>query len=188
MHSVILRFPEHLRLSPEKFFLFRQANPALKMEQTATGEIRVEKLDGRLNLLLPQMGEAWSEKNGFGPCFDSSTGFRLPNGATRSPDAAWVVRERWEALTEAQQVKFPPLCPDFVIELKSDSDGLKPAQEKMQEWLENGCRLAWLLDPAEAKAYLYRPGKGVAEYDGFAHRLSGEDVLPAFELDLGLLR
>jgi Uma2 family endonuclease len=91
-------------------------------------------------------------------------------------------------LSKSQQEKFPPLCPDFVVELKSDSDPLKAAQEKMGEWLENGCHLGWLLDPQEQKAYVYRPGVAVAEWEGFTQRLSGEDVLPGFSLDLALLK
>jgi Uma2 family endonuclease len=120
--------------------------------------------------------------------FDSSTGFRLPNGAIRSPDAAWMAKERWDALSEAQQEKFPPRCPDFVVELKSDSDPQKAAREKMGEWLENGCRLGWLIDPQGQKAYVYRPGQPVAEWEGFTQRLSGEDVLPGFQPDLAMLR
>ena len=188
MDSAILHFPQHLQFSEEKFFLLRQANPVLKMELTMAGDVWVARPQRRRTDLVMEQLKAYVERGGSALVFDSSTGFRLPNGAIRSPDAAWITKERWEALSEAQQEKFPPLCPDFVVELKSESDPLKAAQEKMGEWLENGCRLGWLLDPQGQKAYVYRPGMAVAEREGFTHQLSGEDVLPGFSLDLALLR
>jgi len=192
MEPIALHFPQTLQFDDDEFFDFCQANPELKFERTQDGEILVMALTGgrtgiKNSQIIIELG-IWDRQTKLGVIFDSSTGFRLPSGAIRSPDAAWVSKERWEALTAVQQEKFPPLCPDFVIELKSDSDGLKAAQEKMEEWLENGCRLAWLLDPAEAKAYVYQPGEAVVEQKGFAGRLSGDDVLPGFELNLALLR
>ena len=158
------------------------------MELSVSGDVWVARPQRRLTDLLLGQLQAYLKSTGPALVFGSSTGFRLPSGAVRSPDAAWVVKERWEALSESEQEKFPPLCPDFVVELKSESDPLRAVQEKMGEWLENGCRLAWLLDPQGQKAYGYRPGRPAAEWEGFTQRLSGEDVLPGFALDLALLR
>jgi Uma2 family endonuclease len=192
METIALHFPQTLQFNDDEFFDFCQANPELKFERTKDGEILVIALTGgrtgiKNSEIIAEL-IIWNRQAKAGTVFDSSTGFRLPNGAIRSPDAAWITRERWEALSESEQEKFPPLCPDFVVELKSDSDPLKAAQEKMGEWLENGCRLGWLLDPQGQKAYVYRPGKAAIEWEGFTQRLSSEDVLPGFELDLGLLR
>ncbi len=118
-----------------------------------------------------------------GKVFDSSTGFKLPNGADRSPDGAWVRLERWEALTPQQRQKFPPLAPDFVVELRSGTDKLKPLQDKMQEYRDNGVRLGWLIDPHNQRVEIYRPEKDVEVLQS-PISLSGEDVLPGFVLDL----
>jgi Uma2 family endonuclease len=115
--------------------------------------------------------------------FDSSTGFKLPNGAERSPDASWVKKERWESLTAEQQAKFAPLCPDFVVELRSPSDSLQNLQEKMREYINNGARLGWLIDRKNQQVEIYRPDRDV-EILSSAQTLSGEDVLPGFVLEL----
>lgn len=192
METISLHLPQKLQLDDDEFYLFCQINPKLKLEKTKDGEILIMALTGgktgiKNSEIIAEL-IIWNRQVKGGNVFDSSTGFRLPNGAIRSPDAAWIAKERWEALSEAQQEKFPPLCPDFVVELKSESDPLKAAQEKMGEWLENGCRLGWLLDPQGQKAYVYRPGMVVAEREGFTHQLSGQDVLPGFSLDLALLK
>jgi len=192
METISLHLPQKLQLDDDEFYLFCQINPRLKLEKTKDGEILIMALTGgktgiKNSEIIAEL-IIWNRQARAGNVFDSSTGFRLPNGAIRSPDAAWIAKERWEALSEAQQEKFPPLCPDFVVELKSESDPLKAAQEKMGEWLENGCRLGWLLDPQGQKVYVYRPGAAVAEREGFTQRLSGEDVLPGFVLDLALLK
>ncbi|EDX71606.1 conserved hypothetical protein [Coleofasciculus chthonoplastes PCC 7420] len=118
-----------------------------------------------------------------GVAFDSSTAFRLPNGADRSPDASWVSQERWEALTPKQQETFPPLCPDFVIELRSKSDNMEPLRKKMQEYLDNGLRLGWLIDAKNKRVEIYRPNREVEVLES-PTSLSGEEVLPGFVLDL----
>jgi Uma2 family endonuclease len=192
METIALHFPQTLQFNDNEFFDFCQANPELKFERTKDGEILVMALTGgrtgiKNSEIIAEL-IIWNRHGKAGNVFDSSTGFRLPNGAIRSPDAAWIAKERWEALSQAQQEKFPPLCPDFVVELKSESDPLKAAQEKMGEWLENGCRLGWLLDPQGQKAYVYRPGAAVAEREGFTQQLTGEDVLTGFFLDLNLLK
>ena len=122
--------------------------------------------------------------DGIGVGFDSSTGFTLPTGAIRSPDLAWVKRARWEVLTQQQREAFPPLCPDFVVEIRSRSDALADVQAKMQEYLDNGAQLGWLIDPVEKKVYVYRPQAPVACLDN-PQTVSGEPVLPGFVLALG---
>ena len=125
----------------------------------------------------------WARINKQGIVFDSSTGFDLPNGASRSPDAAWVRRERLAQLTASQKRKFLPLCPDFVIELRSATDSLRAAQDKMAEWVANGVELGWLIDPVERNVYVYRPGQPMEKLQNPA-TISGEPVLPDFGLDL----
>lgn len=123
----------------------------------------------------------WNEQVGFGVAFDSSTMFTLPNGAKRSPDASWVRRELWDTLTEKQQEGTGPLCPDFVVELRSPSDRLPILQEKMQEYIDNGARLGWLIDPIEKKVYVYRPSQPMEMLDN-PTTLSGDPTLPGFVL------
>ena len=126
---------------------------------------------------------AWADQDGTGVATDSSTGFDLPNGATRSPDAAWIKRSRLAALTEEQKSKFLPLGPDFVIELRSSSDKLKTLQAKMQEYIDNGAQLGWLLDPFDRRVYVYRPGVVMECLENPA-TISGDPELPGFSLEL----
>ena len=123
----------------------------------------------------------WNEQAGLGLVFSSSTVFKLPNGGDRSPDVAWVKRDRWEALTQTEREKFPPLCPDFVIELRSRTDRLTPLQEKMQEYLQSGLRLGWLINPQDCQVEIYRPNQPI-ETLPYPVSLSGEDILPGFNL------
>jgi len=123
----------------------------------------------------------WAKADGTGIAFSSSTGFVLPNGAERSPDLAWVRRARWEALSQDERERFPPLCPDFVGEIRSRSDWLSRLQEKVQEYIDNGARLGWLLDPLERKVHVYRPGEPVVCLDD-PETISGDPVLPGFTL------
>jgi Uma2 family endonuclease len=178
-------------LTDEQFFAFCQENSHLKFERTSTGEIIIMSPTGgktsNRNSKILALLHIWNEQSGSGVLFDSSGGFFLPNGAMRSPDAAWVASHRWNKLTEKEQEGFPPLCPDFVIELKSKTDSLKTLKQKMQEWLENGCRLAWLLDIEEKQAHLYRPLQEAEIYPFSKGMLSGEDVLPGFSLNLQIL-
>jgi Uma2 family endonuclease len=121
----------------------------------------------------------WNRQAKLGVVFDSSTGFRLPNGATRSPDTAWITKERWEALTPAQRKGFAPICPDFVLALASESDSLERLQAKMRKYLDNGLRLGWLIDPKTRRVEIYRPGQpGEVLQD--PETLSGETILPGF--------
>ncbi len=125
----------------------------------------------------------WNRQHNLGKAFDSSTCFKLPNGAKRSPDVSWVSLEKWESLTAQQRQKFPPIAPDFVVELRSASDDLESLQVKMQEYMDNGVRLGWLIDPQNQQVEIYRQGREV-EVIKSPKILSGEDVLPGFDLDL----
>jgi Uma2 family endonuclease len=138
---------------------------------------------GRRNFTLIGLFNDWVEKDGTGIGFDSSTGFALPNGARRSPDLAWVKRARWESLTGEEQESFPPICPDFVVELRSPSDDLDALKAKMQEYIDNGALLGWLIDPVELKLYVYRPSQNVQCLENPVE-VSGEPVLPGFVLDI----
>ncbi|MDZ7960600.1 MAG: Uma2 family endonuclease [Aulosira sp. DedQUE10] len=174
-------------LTDDQFFQMCQKNRNYRFERTASGEILIISPTGgetsNRNGRLTQQIFNWVDTNDLGIAFDSNGGFKLPNGADRSPDASWVKIERWNALTPEQQEKFAPICPDFVVELRSPSDSLKDLQEKMQEYIENGARLGWLIDRKNKRVEIYRPGKEVEVLDNPVS-LSGEDVLPGFVLHL----
>jgi Uma2 family endonuclease len=175
-------------LDTKGFYELCQANRDLRLELTAAGEVIImppaHSWTGKQNFGLTAQVGAWISQTGLGLGFDSSTGFTLPNGAVRSPDVSWVSKERWEALTEIQQKEeFSPLSPDFVIELRSSSDSLKKLREKMQEYLDNGVRLGWLIDPIKKQVEIYRLGRDVEVLES-PTTLSGEDILPGFVLDL----
>ena len=180
------------RMSEDEFFAFCQANSELKCERRADGTIEFLAMTGgetgRRNTKLISRLDQWAEATSQGQVFDSSTGFTLPNGAVRSPDASWVSQARWEALTPAQRQKFPPLCPDFVVELTSPSDSLTDLTAKLNEYIDAGCRLAWLIDPRAETARIFRADGSVSVVKSFAETLSGEDVLPSFSFALSLLK
>jgi len=174
-------------LTDAQFFQLCQNNSDLRFERTASGELLIMSPTGgetsnRNFEIVVQLG-IWNKKNNLGVGFDSSGGFILPNGAARSPDASWVKRERWEALTQQQRRKFLPLCPDFVVELCSPTDSLKQTQAKMQEYIDNGASLGWLIDAEARRVEIYRPNQDVEILENPA-TLSGEDVLPGFVLSL----
>jgi Uma2 family endonuclease len=193
METATLNLPSNLELkldidlTDEQFFQLCQNNRDLKFERTADGDLIIMVPTGsetsKRNFDLAVQLGIWNRKTGLGVAFDSSGGFRLPNGADRSPDASWVRRERWDALTTEQKEKFAPLCPDFVVEIRSPSDALSKLQEKMREYIENGARLGWLLDRKNQQVEIYRPNQEV-EILQSPKTLSGEDVLPGFVLDL----
>ncbi len=174
-----------VQLTDEQFVLLCQENPEWRLELTAQHELVIMPPTGSKtgwrNSKLTQRLANWAETDGTGLVFDSSTGFILPNRAKRSPDGSWVRRARWEALTEVQQNGFAPLCPDFVVELRSQQDRLAVLQEKMQEYLATGARLGWLIDPLEKRVHIYRPKQAVEIRDDPAS-LAGESVLPGFVL------
>ncbi len=184
---VTLDLHPSLELTDEQFEKICQANQDLKLERTAKGDLVIMALTGgdtgRRNIKLSARLENWSDESNLGVAFDSSTGFRLPNGAIRSPDAAWVRLDRWQALTSEQRQKFVPLCPDFVVELASPSDEVEDIREKMQEYLANGLQLGWLIAPATQTVEIYRPNQPIEILNQPA-TLSGENILPEFVLNL----
>ena len=191
---VLLSGPNLITMTDEEFFDFCQQNADLRIERTASHEIvimsptgsRSGKRNARLN---GQLYLWWSQHPSLGDTFDSSAGFTLPDGAVLSPDASWVSAAKWNALTTEQQEVFAPVCPEFIIELKSAKDSLKALQRKMQQWLRNGVQLAWLLVPKKETVYIYRAGQPEPEVvRGFDQELLGEKVLPEFRLRLEELR
>jgi len=163
-------------------------NDTLEFERDSHGNIILMSptgsFTGNFNLRISGFLFLWNETFRLGEVFDSSTGFTLPNGAVRSPDVSWIRNERWNALSEKQQEGFAPVCPDFVIEIRSKSDDLKYLQNKMEEYISNGTSLGWLIDRFENKVYIYRPDHNIEVYDSLQVVLSGETVLPEFTLDL----
>ncbi|EDZ95332.1 MAG: Uma2 family endonuclease [Limnospira sp. PMC 1291.21] len=175
-----------LHLDDEQFFQLCQDNRDLQFERNANGTLIIMPPTGgetghRNFELCLELG-LWNRQTQGGIAFDSSTGFKLPNGANRSPDAAWIPLERWEGLTAEEKQGFLPLCPDFVVELRSPSDSLTQLQEKMQEYVENGTRLGWLIDPSSRIVHIYRPQQPV-EVVNSPPELSGEGVLPGLILN-----
>ncbi|MEH1943409.1 MAG: Uma2 family endonuclease [Nostoc sp.] len=191
MDAVTTTFPSTLKLkidlTDDQFFQICQKNRDYRFERTASGELLIMSPTGtdtgKRNVKITTQLDIWNSETNLGEVFDSSTGFTLPNGAERSPDASWVKIERWNALTPEQQEKFAPICPDFVVELRSRTDSLKELQEKMQEYIENGAQLGWLIDRKNKRVEIYRPGKHVEILDNPAS-LSGENILPGFVLHL----
>lgn len=179
-------------MTNEEFFYYCQENPEHHFERQADGTIIVMGQTGgetgKRNSELNADLAIWNRTAKAGFVFDSSTGFILPNGAVRSPDAAWIAAERWNALTADERKKFPPLCPDFVVELMSESDSRRMAEDKMREYIDNGCRLAWLIDPKTETARIYQTDGSVQVVHGFDNALSGEGVLSGFTFNLSLLR
>lgn len=176
-----------IALTDEQFFQLCQNNRDLRFERTKLGELIIMPPTGgetgRRNARITQRLLNWADTDGTGIAFDSSTCFKLPNGAERSPDASWVKKERWEALTPEQKEKFPPLCPDFVVELRSPSDSLEKVRSKMQEYMENGAILGWLINPKNKQVEIYRLNQDVEILENPA-TLLGENVLPGFVLSI----
>ncbi|MEG4800678.1 Uma2 family endonuclease [Microcoleus sp. ARI1-B5] len=187
MTTLTLNLNPIIKLTDEQFFQLCQENENIRLERTAKGELVIMSLAGgetsSSNAGLTAQIWNWNERNKLGKVFDSSTGFKLPNGANRSPDSSWVKLERWDALTPEQKKKFPPICPDFVVELMSPSDSLKETQDKMKEYRDNGARLGWLINRKSRQVEIYRQGAEVEVQESPAN-LSGEDVLPGFVLSL----
>jgi Uma2 family endonuclease len=188
--TLLLQLPHTIKLwvTPEQFAALAAVNRDIRLERTSRGELIVNpptgwetgernwSISGELYLWWRNAGEP-------GKAFDSSTGFTLPNGAILSPDASWVSQQRWDRLTTEEKSTFPQICPDFVIELRSNSDTLKSLQAKMKEYIENGAKLGWLIDPKRRKVEIYRPQQPVETLEN-PSELSGEDVLPNFVLSL----
>ena len=190
MTGIVLDLNPFVQLSDDQFYQLCQNHRDLKLERTATGELIIApplggEGGGREADLIGDL-VFWNRQTQLGKVFSSSTGFKLPNGAERSPDTAWITWERWNQLTPAQQKKFPPLCPDFAIELRSESDSLLPLQQKMQEYINNGLRLGWLIESQNRQVEIYRANrsKQVLQNPQF---LEGERILPGFRFDLSIL-
>jgi Uma2 family endonuclease len=190
MNALTVNLKSLIEMTDEQFFQLCQNNRELRFERNANGELIIMpptggetgNRNGRLNQQLFN----WTDADGTGIAFDSSTCFKLPNGADRSPDASWIKLERWNALTDEEKQKFPPLCPDFAIELLSPSDSLKTTQEKMREYIDNGVYLGILINRKSRQVEIYRPGKEVEVLESPA-TVSGEDVLKGFVLNLGMI-
>jgi Uma2 family endonuclease len=184
---LVLQLHPVIQMTDDQFFEFCQLNRDLRIERTAKGELIIMPPTGggtgNRNFKLNQQLANWTDTDGTGIGFDSNTGFTLPNGAMRSPDAAWIKLERWNTLSEEKQEKFAPISPDFVVELLSPSDSLKVLQEKMQEYIDNDIKLGWLIDRKQKKVYIYRPGMPVECLEN-PPTVSGDPVLSGFILDL----
>jgi len=189
MTVVEIKF-ESWQLSDEQFFQLCQDNRDLRLERSAKGDLIIMPPTGgetsNSNAGITAQLWLWNNLHKLGVVFDSSTGFKLPNGADRSPDAAWIPLEKWQALTPQQKERFLPLSPDFVIELMSPSDSLETARKKMQEYLDNGTRLGWLINRKTREVEIYRQGQAV-EILTDPESLSGESILPEFSLNLTLI-
>jgi Uma2 family endonuclease len=192
MEELTLPFSEIGGLTDKQLFRLCASNKEIRIERTSKGDLIVmSPAGGKSGFWGLEIGgevRSWNRKTKRGIAFDSSTGFLLANGAMRSPDVAWIALERWNKLSAEDQEEFVPLCPDFIAEVMSKSDRLPPAQSKMKEWIENGCRLGWLLDPFRQRAYVYKGDGTVVEVENFSSSLSGEDVLQGFVFDLDLLK
>ena len=184
---IVLRLSPLIELTERQFADFCQLNPELRIERAATGELQIMVpaigfTGGKELEIARQLGN-WARQDGTGAAFGPSMGYTLPNGAVRAPDASWVLRSRRTELTPEDRSRFIHLCPDFVIELRSDSDRLSVLQAKMREYMDNGARLGWLIDPQDRRVYIYRPDRDVQTLDN-PETVSADPILPAFTLDL----
>jgi Uma2 family endonuclease len=181
-----IQFP--MDMTDEDFFRFCQVNENVRIERDSTGNIHIMPPTGfdTGNFKAEITGDLinWNRKHRLGLVGESSTGYNLPNGATRAPDASWVSNERLSGISAGQRKKFLPVCPDFVLELHPPSDSLSKVKEKMTEYMENGCRLGWLIDPQNEQVFVYRMDGSISVIKSFSEPLLGEDVLPGFELNL----
>ncbi|MEC4806038.1 MAG: Uma2 family endonuclease [Jaaginema sp. PMC 1079.18] len=182
-----IHFPAIASLTAGQFYEFALANRDLRIERTSTGEVIVMPPafsdTGNRNLKIVQQLANWADRDGTGEVFDSSAGFTLPNGAVRSPDASWIKRDRWQALSEEEKASFAPICPDFVVELHSRSDRLSQLQAKCCEYIENGVALAWLIDRQNRTVTVYRP-QGDSVVLESPEAVCGDPELPGFVLQM----
>jgi Uma2 family endonuclease len=187
MGHVTLRIRPAIEMTDDEFFALCQLNRDLRFERTSQGDIIIMPptgaATGNRNAEITAQLRNWAKQDGTGAVFDSSTGFKLPNGADRSPDAAWIPRSRLATVSVEQKEKFPPLCPDFVIELLSPTDTLLVTREKMAEYIENGSQLGWLIDPEMRQIHVYRPRQAIVVLEN-ALEISADPELPGFVLDL----
>ena len=191
-NAITVKFLNDYQYNDDEFYKFCMLNDHLKFERDSFGNIflmpNTGGITGIKNSELNADLVIWNRKTKLGKVFDSSTAFRLPSSAVRSPDIAWVSNELWNTLTIEEQTKFPPICPEFLIELMSNSDDLKEATEKMHKWMDNGCQLAWLISPKNEEIRIFRANGTIDLVVGFDNILSGENVLPNLEFDLSFLK
>jgi Uma2 family endonuclease len=182
-----VNLPTKVEMTKAEFYEFCQANRDLRIERSASGEVIIMPPTfsdtGNRNLKIAQQLANWADQNGTGEAFDSSSGFTLPNGATRSPDASWIRLERWNALTEEEKASFAPICPDFVVELKSSSDTLSGLKSKMEEYIANGAFLGFLIERKPRQVHIYRPGQEPEILEN-PNAVSGDPELPGFMLQM----
>jgi Uma2 family endonuclease len=187
MTNLVLDLSSLLTLDDDRFWQLCQQNPDVQLERSPQGNLMIMAPTGgetgHRNSQLTCQLTTWANRDRTGLSFDSSTGFKLPNGAIRSPDASWVRRDRWESLSPEGRSRFVPLCPDFVVELMSPSDDLRPTQAKMQDYCDNGAQLGWLIDRGDRRIYVYRPGHDPDCLEA-PEAIAADPVLPGFILDL----
>jgi Uma2 family endonuclease len=187
MNSYVLNLDTVFNVDDANFELICRNNPEIKFERNGKGGLIIMPPTGgdtgRRNIELGFYLVNWNHQKKLGVCFDSSTCFRLPSGALRSPDLSWIKQKRWNNLTPEEQEKFPPIAPDFVLKLMSPSDGLQNTRDKLKEYLENGVKLGWLINRKNKQIEIYRLGKEVEILDN-PQTLSGGDILPDFILDI----
>ncbi|MBA3921310.1 MAG: Uma2 family endonuclease [Nostocaceae cyanobacterium] len=187
MTAITINFNPIIDITDDIFYQLCRENPDVKFERNAKGEIIIMSPTGggtgNRNIEIATDFVIWNRQTRLGVCFDSSTCFKFPNGANRSPDVAWITQERWDTLTPEEQEKFPPIAPDFVLELMSPSDTLRETQEKMQEYTDNQVKRGWLIDRKTRRVEIYRQGQPVEVLESPA-TLSGENILPGFILNL----
>ena len=190
MNAFTIDLSPVIKLTDDQFYELCRKNPDVKFERNAKGELIIMSPTGgetgNCNSEINANFVIWNRQTKLGKVFDSSTGFKLPNGADRSPDVAWIKQERWDTLTPQQKEKFPPIAPDFVLELMSPSDTLQKIQEKMQEYRDNQVKIGWLIDRKTRRVEIYRLGQEVEVLES-PTELSGEDVLPGFVLNLQIV-
>jgi Uma2 family endonuclease len=190
MSTLSINLDPIIKLTDDQFYQLCQGNPNVKLERNAIGELLIMPPTGgetgKRNATLISRFIVWNEEAQLGEVFDSSTCFKLPNGADRSPDVSWVRQDRWDALTPVEKEKFPPIAPDFVLELMSPSDSLKTTQAKMQEYIDNGVKLGWLINRQNRTVEVYRLGQSV-EILQLPVMLSGEETLLGFRLNLNFV-
>ncbi|MEH2254377.1 Uma2 family endonuclease [Nostoc sp.] len=190
MTAIAINLNPIIQLTDNQFYQLCRENPEVKFERNAEGKLLIMPPTGgetgNHNFEISVEFGIWNRQTQLGICFDSSTCFKLPNGANRSPDVAWIRQERWDALTPKEKEKFPPIAPDFVLELMSPSDSLRETQEKMQEYIDNGVRLGWLINPKMRQVEISRLGKPI-QILASPQQLLGEDVLPGFILNLQII-
>lgn len=186
--ELLIKYKLFESMGEDEFYQLCTQNRDLQFERNSDGNILVmsptSSYSGKFNNEISFQLTQWNKKSNGGLCFDSSTGFTLPNGAVRSPDASFISNDRWNALAPEEQKGFARICPDFIIELMSESDTIQMITVKIEEYLANGCQLAWIIDPVKQSVHIFRKDGSKETVNGFHQSVPGENVLPGFELDL----